>query len=469
MKTQLQELPENRVRLVVEVPAADVDHAFQHALSDLASAVRVPGFRKGKAPKALIRQRIGSEALQEEALDGHLSGWYQRAVAVAGIDPVERPTIDWDEGPAEGATFSFSAEVEVKPKPEVKSYKGLEGVRPPVEVPEEAVRRELERLQLSVAELLTVERGAQEGDLVVIDFVGSIAGKEFEGGRGTDYGVELGGGRLLPDLERGVVGMKAGDERDVTVTFPPDYPAEPLAGKQAVFHVTVKDVKERSLPELDDEFAMSVSEFDTLADLRGDIEGRFRTIIDEESRRVFRSSVLDRLGTQLSTPIPEALVRSRMTEMTRNLIDQLAGRGLTTEQYLRMTGQSSEDLVTAMRPQAEDAVAKDLALEAVADAESIEIPDELVESWIREQAAESDEDADRAVERLMGDAATLTALRTDLRLQKALDVAVDNAKEITPEQADARAKLWTPEKESAAAGAKPSTIWTPGSAEPAES
>jgi trigger factor len=469
MKTQLQELPENRVRLVVEVPVEDVDHAFEHALSDLAAAVRIPGFRKGKAPKALIRQRVGSEALQEEALEGHLSGWYQRAVAVAGIDPVERPAIDWDDAPAEGSTFSFSAEVAVKPKPEVTSYKGLEGIRPPVEVPEEAVTRELERLQLSVAELSTVERAAEEGDFVVIDFAGSVAGKEFEGGKGTDYGVELGGGRLLPDLERGVVGMKARDERDVTVAFPLDYPAEHLAGKQAVFHVTVKDVKERSLPELDDEFAMSVSEFDTIAELRADIEDRFRGVIEEESRRAFRSSVLDRLAGRLSTPIPEPMVRNRMSEMTRNLIDQLASRGLTTEQYLRLTGQSSEDLVAGMRPQAEDAVAKDLVLEAVADAEGIEISDEQVESWIREQAAEAEEDAEGAVERLMGDPATLTALRADLRLQKALDVVVDNAKEITPEQADARARLWTPEQESSAASAKPSTIWTPGSAEPAES
>jgi len=177
MKTELHELPENRVRLQVEVPVEDVDHAFDHALSDLAGSVRIPGFRKGKAPKGLIKQRVGEDALREEALDTHLSSWYQRAVAVAGIDPVDRPKIDFDEAPAEGVIFSFSAEVEVKPKPEVSSYKGLEGVRPPVEVPEEAVAGELERLQLSVAELSPVDRGAQEGDFLVIDFVGSIDGE----------------------------------------------------------------------------------------------------------------------------------------------------------------------------------------------------------------------------------------------------------------------------------------------------
>src|SRR3954468_6555122 len=187
MKTELQELPENRVRLTVEVPVADVDHAFDHALSDLASSVRVPGFRKGKAPKGLIKQRIGEDALREEALEGHLSGWYQRAVAVSGLAPIGRPTIDWEDAPAEGNEFNFSAEVPVKPPPTVSTYSGLEGVRPPVEVPAEAITSELERLQLSVAELNPVDRPAQEGDFLVIDFTGRVDGTEFEGGKGTDY------------------------------------------------------------------------------------------------------------------------------------------------------------------------------------------------------------------------------------------------------------------------------------------
>ena len=469
MKTTLQELPQNRVRLEVEVPVADVDHAFEHALHDLSSSVRMPGFRKGKAPAALVKQRIGADALRDEALESHLSGWYQRAVAVAGIDPIDRPTIDWDDAPTEGEPFAFNAEVEVKPKPEVKSYKGLDGVRIPPEVPREAIDSELERLRLSVAELVPVERGAEEGDFAVIDFVGSIDGAEFEGGKGSDYGIELGGGRLLPDLERGIQGMKAGDERDVTVAFPADYPAENLAGKAAQFHVTAKEVKERRLPELDDEFAKSVSEFDKLSELEADITNSLQDRVQIESDQLFRQTVLASLGRELATPLPEAIVRSRMSEMARNLIDDLARRGMSTEQFLAITGQTSEDLVNELRPQAEESVARDLALEAVADAEQIEVADEQVEAWIREQAESAEEDADSAVERLMGDAATLTALRIDLRLQKALDIAVDNAKEISPEQAEARAQLWTPEKESDDAGGKPSAIWTPGSGEPATS
>ena len=235
MKTQLEELDSNRVRLTVEVPADDVDHAFDHALDDLSRSVRLPGFRKGKAPKMMVMQRVGREAVIEEALEHHLSGWYRQAVAVAGIDPVDRPSIDWEAEPQEGETFSFKAEVEVKPRPEVKSYKGLTGVRPPAEVPREAIDAELERLQLSVAELTPVERAAQSGDFVVIDFVGSVDGTEFEGGRGTDYGAELGAGRLTEDLEKGIEGMKAGEQGDVSVTFPAEYPAEHLAGKAATF------------------------------------------------------------------------------------------------------------------------------------------------------------------------------------------------------------------------------------------
>lgn len=468
MKTQLEELEANRVRLTVEVPAHDVDHAFEHALHDLSQSVRLPGFRKGKAPKGLVMQRIGREAVVEEALEHHLSGWYRRAVAVSGIDPVDRPTIDWQAEPVEGEVFSFQAEVEVKPKPEVKSYKGMSGVRPPVEVPREAIDQELERLRLTVAELNPVERAAQAGDFVVIDFAGSIDGTPFEGGSGTDYGIELGSGRLISDLEDGLEGMKAGEEKDVPVTFPADYPAEHLAGQAASFHVVMKDVKERLLPDLDDEFAKSVSEFDTLKELEDDISGRFREALQEESDRVFRSTVLDDLSKQLSTELPEALVRGRMADMTRSMVESLASRGMEMSDYLRLTGQTAEQVVDSLRPQAEDAVRKDLVLEAVADAEQIEITDDMVESFIREQATQGGEDPDELVPRLMEDAATLTALRIDLRLQKALDIVVDNAKEITPEQAEAREKLWTPEKESEGAAAKPTTIWTPGSAGPGE-
>ncbi len=468
MKTHLEELADNRVRLSIEVPPADVDHAFEHALADLSRSVRVPGFRKGKAPKAMVMQRLGRETVVEEALEHHISGWYRQAVAVAGIDPVDSPSVEWDSEPVEGQPFTFTAEVEVKGKPLVKSYKGLTGVRPEVEVPREAVDGELERLRLTVAELKPATRGAQTGDFAVIDFEGSIDGTPFEGGRGTDYGVELGGGRLLDDLEKGLEGMSQGDERDVPVHFPGNYPAPELAGKLASFHVTMKDLKERELPPLDDELAKSVSEFDTLAELDADISEQIHQTLQAESDAVFRSTVLEDLAGQLETEVPEAMVRSRMAQMTRSMLNTLASRGLDMDTYLKLTGQSSEEVVAAMRPEAENAIRKDLALEAVADAEGIEITDEMLEEWVREQAEAHEEASEDAAERLLEDPATRTGLRIDLRLQKALDVVADNAKAISPDQAEAREKLWTPEQESQGETAKPSQIWTPGSPEPAK-
>jgi trigger factor len=468
MKTQVSELADNRVRLDVEVPAADVDHAFDHALHDLAESVRVPGFRPGKAPKPLVMRQVGRETVVEEALRDHLTGWYSRAVAVAGISPVDRPTIDWSDEPIEGVPFAFTAEVQVKPPPEVRAYKGLEAVRQPVAVPEDAIDAEIERLRATVAELRPVERAAAEGDFVVIDYQGTADGAPLEGASGASYGVELGVGKLLPELEVGIAGMAAGDQRDVDVTMPQEPESGDLAGRQVHFHVTVREVKERVLPALDDELAMAVSEFDTLGELRADIHERIREVMARESDRLYRSAVLAALAEQLSTPVPEPLVRDRLAEMTRGLISELRARGIEMEDYLRISGQSAESLVEAMRPQAEDAVRKDLAVEAVVAAEGIEITDEMVEAWVREQAAAEGEDAEMAVQRLTGDPAVLTALRADLAMQKALDVVVESATPISPQQADAKEKLWTPGKDSAAPGAKPSPIWTPGAGEPAK-
>ena len=464
MKTQVSELAENRVRLDIEVPAHDVDHAFDHALSDLSQSVRVPGFRKGKAPKPLVMRQLGRETVIEEALRDHLNGWYSRAVAVAGIDPVSRPEIDWSDEPVEGTPFSFTAEVEVKQAPTVKSYKGLEGVKQPADVPAEAVDSEIERLRLTVAELRPVDRGAAEDDFLVIDFEGTIDGKPFDDGAGTDYGVELGAGRLAPDLERGLVGMKPGDERDIGLPLPPDHEDASIAGKVATFHVTVKDVKERVLPPLDDELATSVSEFDTLGELRADIHERIREALEREVDMRYRASVLQSLADQLDTEVPDALVRNRVADLVRSLLQNLQARGVAVEDYLRVTGQTGEELAASVRPRAEDSVRKDLALEAVVATEGIEVTDEMIETWVREQAAEGDEDADSAVERLLGDPATTTALRQDLAAQKALDIVVEHARPISPEQAEAKGKLWTPGQESGAPGEKPTPIWTPAGA-----
>lgn len=468
MKTQVKELTDNRVRLDVEVPAADVDHAFDHAIGDISRSVRVPGFRKGRAPRHMVERAIGRDTLIEEALRDHLTGWYSHAVAVAGIDPVERPTIDWSDAPIEGTPFRFTAEVEVKPAPRVRTYTGLEAVRPPDDVPESAVDAELDRLRKSVSSLIPVERPAQPGDFVVIDYRGTVDGKPFQGASGTDYGVELGSGDLAAEYERALVGMSAGERREVEMPVPQEYPDPAAAGRSAQFEFAMKDVKERELPQLDDDLATQVSEFDTLAELRADIVERFSAVLREQADRSFRTAVLGALAEQLETDVPEPLVNTRLRSMVRNLTQELAARGVAVDDYLRVTGTTAESLLDELRPQAVDAVRRDLALEAVVLAAGVEVTDEQLEQWVREQAAEDADDPERAAAELLDDAATRTAIRTDLAMQRALDMVVETARPITGEQAEARDKLWTPGKESARASGKPSPIWTPGSGEPAD-
>ena len=468
MKTQVKELTDNRVRLDVEVPAADVDHAFDHAIGDISRSVRVPGFRKGRAPRHMVERAIGRDTLIEEALRDHLTGWYSHAVAVAGIDPVERPTIDWSDAPIEGTPFRFTAEVEVKPAPQVRTYTGLEAVRPPDDVPEAAVDAELDRLRRSVSSLVPVQRPAQPGDFVVIDYRGTVDGKPFQGASGTDYGVELGSGDLAEEYERALVGMSAGERREIAMPVPEEYPDAAAAGRSAQFEFAMKDVKERELPPLDDDLATQVSEFDTLAELRADIVERFSAVLREQADRSFRTAVLGALAEQLETDVPEPLVATRLRSMVRNLTQELAARGVAVDDYLRVTGTTAESLLDELRPQAVDAVRRDLALEAVVLAAGVEVSDEELERWVREQAADESEDPDRATAELLDDPATRTAIRTDLAMQRALDMVVEKARPITGEQAEARDKLWTPGKESAQASGKPSPIWTPGSGEPAD-
>lgn len=468
MKTQVKELTDNRVRLDVEVPAADVDHAFDHAIGDISRSVRVPGFRKGRAPRHMVERAIGRETLVEEALRDHLTGWYSHAVAVAGIDPIQRPTIDWSDAPIEGTPFRFTAEVEVKPAPRVRSYIGLEAVRPSDEVPEAAVDAELDRLRRSVSSLVGVSRAAQPGDFVVIDYRGTIDGETFQGSAGTDYGVELGSGDLAEDYERSLVGMAAGERREVEMPVPEEYPDATAAGRSAKFTFTMKDVKERELPPLDDDLATQVSEFDTLAELRADVVERFSQVLRERADRGFRTAVLGALADQLESEVPEALVENRLRSMVRNLNDELTARGVTVDDYLRVTGATAQGLVDELRPQALDGVRRDLALEAVVLAAGVEVTDEEVRHWVHDQAAESSDDPQAAAAELLDDPATMTALRGDLAMQRALDMVVEQARPITGEQAEARDKLWTPGKESASPAGKPSPIWTPGSGEPAD-
>ncbi len=308
VKTNVTELPDSRVRVDAEVPAAEVEQRVNQTARHLARDTRVPGFRKGKVPPQVFIRRVGREYVLDEAVRRALADWYAEAIGTAGIAPIGEPKLDLGDLPPEGQPLAFSIEIGVRPAARLGEYLGLEvGKREP-EADEERVTHELEHLREHLAKLETAERPAREGDFVVIDYKGSIDGEPFEGGEGHDQLVELGGGRLIPGFEEQLVGASAGDERTIDVTFPGDYGAEQLAGKAAQFAISVKEVRERVLPELDDDLAADAAGFDTLEELREDVR---RRIAEQEERAVeaeFREAVLDAAVANASVEVPEALV-----------------------------------------------------------------------------------------------------------------------------------------------------------------
>jgi trigger factor len=450
VRTKVEELPESRVRLEVEVPEEDVKHALDHAASDLAGSLRIPGFRRGKVPTKVVAARLGRDALWQEAVRSHLDGWFWTAAQSSGIRPVANPEVDvGDDPPAEGDPFHFSATVAVAPTPEVPDWTGLEIPAPEPEVPAELVEAELERLRTAVAELAPVEgRPARPGDTLVVDLVGEEAGTTQK-----DYVLEIGSGRLVDEIEAALVGMSAGETK--TVEF------ELADGKRASVDVLAKEIKERVLPPLDDELARAASEFDTLADLRADFEARLREQLEDELESQFREDAVDALAAATDVDGIEPLVDRRTAELATGLVRSLERRGIPFESFLVMTGQSEEQVVARLRAEAEQALKRELVLEAVAEKLGLDISDEEIDALLREQAEEGGENPEEVV-RSIRESPALEQLRSDLRLRKALDEVVSGVKRIPVELARAREKLWTPEKEKA--GAK-MNIWTPGSEE----
>jgi trigger factor len=448
VKTSVEELAPDRVRLNVEVGEHDVEHAIEHAASDLASSAKIPGFRKGKVPLPVIVARVGRDAIWEEALRGHLEGWFWSAAASSGVEPLGSPELDLGDAPEDGGTYAFSAEFSVVSPPEVGEWEGLEVPYAEPELPEGLVERELEALRASVAELVPAgDRPAAEGDTVVVDIVGEKTGEQL------DYVTEVGSGRLLDELDEALAGMTAGETRTVTV------PLE--EGEATEIELTVRDVKERVLPPLDDDLARAASEFDTLAELRADIEGRLRDQLDEEAEAAFREATVDTLVEATRFDAPPELVDRRAAELWSGLTRSLARRGIAPEVYLTMTGQSEEEVVARLRAEGERAVKRELVLDGVAAKLGLEVPDEELDAFVREQAEQEGEDADATIAALRTHG-TYESLRRDLRLRKALDEVAGAATRIEPDLAAAREKLWTPEKENHESGVN---IWTPGSEE----
>jgi trigger factor len=445
MTTQVEELGGDTVRLKVDVPAHDVEHAVEHATSDLAESVKIPGFRPGKVPIPVLKQRLGNERIYREAVDSHIGGWFWNAAARARIRPVAQPQYDYELPTAADADWQFTATVPVQPKVDVVDWTELEVGRPEAEVPEELVDQELEALRESVAQLIPAgDRPAREGDTLVVDIVAP------EGEAQRDTVVELGSGRLVDEVEAALLGASAGETKSVSYELADETTSS--------VDVIVKEISEKVLPELDDELARSASEFDTFAELRADIEQRLREALEAEIENAFRANAVDALVAASKVTPAGPLVESRTRELLTGFIRSLERRGIAPETYLQLTGRSGEELTRSMQMEAALSVARELALEAVADRVGIEISDEQVKDLIREQAEAAGEDADQVIEDLWQHGRQ-EDLREDLRLRAALDRVAAEVKPIPLEQAQARDAIWTPDKESEPAETK---LWTPG-------
>ncbi len=370
--TTVTELPESRVRVEAEVAPAEVERRMQQAARKLGSQLKIPGFRKGKVPPPVVIRRLGRDYVLDEALRDSLGAWYVDAIDVAGIAPVGEPNINVGDLPGEGTPLAFSIEIGVRPVAKLGTYKGVEVERRKPSAADEAIDAEIERLRDRLATLETVEKAAELGDHVVMDYLGKIDGEPFEGGEGRDQLLELGSGRLIPGFEEQLIGAKAGDERLVEVSFPDDYGADHLSGKPATFEVTVSEIKHKRLPELDDDFASDAAGFDTLAELRLDIAARLQEYEQQNIEREFERDVLDAVAAGAKIEVPHQLVHARAHEIVEETMSSLARQGISKEMYLQISGQDEEQLAHDAEQEAEQTLRREAVVAAVAEAEKIE-------------------------------------------------------------------------------------------------
>jgi trigger factor len=479
LKTTVTELPESRVRVQVEVPPGELEDRVEQRARQLGRQLKLPGFRKGKVPAPLVLQRVGREAVLDEAVRDSLASWYSAAIAESGIVPVGDPTVDLGELPPQGEALEFSIEIGVLPKAELGEYRGLEVPRREPVAADEPIAQEIDAMRERLARLDTVERAAGEGDFVVVDYIGYLPPEDsssgeapvaFEGGEGRDQLVELGGGNLIPGFEEGLLGSSAGETRTVELAFPADYGAEHLAGRDASFEITVKEVKDKRLPELDEDFAIDAG-FDSVDELREDIRGR---LLQDEEQKIadeFREAALDAAVAQAEVPVTPALTEARAKEMWERMLHSLSHRGITREVYLQIAGREEAEILADMRPDAEQALRREAVVTAIVAAEEI-VPSE--EDLLVAMGPVAEREGVEP-EKLLADlqsSGRLEEVREDLAARQGVELVAEHAKPISVEQAAAREQLWTPEQGEAgeqagqggaAGAAQPAGLWTPDS------
>jgi trigger factor len=443
----------------------DVERAVNRSARAMAREMRLPGFRKGKAPPALVIQRLGFGAVLAEAIREALPEWYESALLDAGITPIGDPDIDMVSTPeAEGEPLTFKFEVAVRPVAELGEYKGLEVGKEDKEVDETVVDTEVDRIREGFARLEPVERAAKEGDSVLIDFEGFVDGQAFQGGQAEDYLLALGSGQLIDNFEDQLTGASPGDEVEVEVTFPDEYQEPKLAGKDAVFKVKVKEVRDKVLPDLDDDFASDASEFETLEELRADIREKVGTALNSRAAEDFRIAAVDAAVDAATVEIPEEIVTARAGERWERMERQLAQQGMDPNMFLQMQGKTRDELIEETKPDAERELKREAVVTAIAAAECLEASDEEMVEALAHSAEHERTTPEKLLARLRENGRD-KVIREDLLAQKAIELVADSAKAIPLAEAEERQgkaeaaeQILAPEGEDKPAG----KLWTPG-------
>lgn len=431
MSAKFEKLEGNQGKLTVEVDAETFNKALDQAFKKVVKQVNVPGFRKGRVPRPIFEQRFGVEALYQDALDIVLPEAYTKAVEETSIEPVSQPEIDIEQI-GKNEALIFTAEVTLKPEVKLGEYKGLEVEKVDTEVTDEDVENELKELQKRHAELVVKEdEAAAEGDTVVIDFEGFVDGEAFEGGKAENHSLELGSGSFIPGFEEQLIGVKAGEEKEVNVTFPEEYHAEELAGKDAVFKVKVHEVKSLELPELDDEFAVDVDdEVETLDALREKIKNRLKESKEHEAKHTIENAVIEQAAENAEIDVPEVMIENEIDRMMKEFEQRLQAQGLNLDLYKQFSGQDESELKEQMKADAEKRVRVSLTLEAIAKAENIEVTDEEVEKELEKMSETYNLPVDQ-IKQILG---STDSIKEDLKLNKAVELLVENRKEVEPKE-----------------------------------
>ena len=426
MSLQVEKLEKNMAKLTVEVPAEQFEAAMKTSFKKNKNRFNIPGFRKGKAPQSMVEKMYGPAVLYEDAIDVVLDETYPDAAKESGLDIVSRPEIGIEQV-EKGKAFIYTATVAVKPEVTLGEYKGVEVEKASAEVTDEDVEAELKKVQEQNSRMINVEdRPVADGDQTVIDFEGFVDGVGFEGGKAEDYPLTIGSHSFIDTFEDQLIGKNIGEEVEVNVNFPEDYHAAELAGKPAVFKVTVKEIKRKELPELNDEFAGEVSEFETLDEYKADVRAKLALTKEKQAATENENRVVDKVVANASMEIPDAMVDEQVRNMINDTARRMQSQGITLEQYMQFTGMTMDKMEEQMRPQAVKRIETRLVLEAVVKVENITVSDEAVEEEFNKMAENYKMEVEK-IKSIMGDAG-VAQMKEDLAVQEAVDFLVAEAK-----------------------------------------